>query len=257
MSCAPSPAFWQRQPMLPVPLQRFLRARSEPAVADPSRRAALVWPMILGAPRLREQHPDGLPEVLLLAKAAGPLAAVGAKDPAAAWAACREALPDTAEPGPTGWRPHRSWGAQGPLLSLRCGVTLLTLTGLAEDADYPFAAAVGLFNACLFHECHDALEPLWTAAEGDLKRQLQGLILMAGGYHLLQQHQRAGMQALWEDSVAALAEAGGRVSTRWGVLAFGEAMAVTVRRLAWLAEHPQEPEIAALWELPRPEWGLS
>lgn len=257
MSCAPPPAFWQRQPMLPLPLQRFLKARVEAALQDPARRDLLVWPMILGAPKLRELHPEGLPEGLLLAKAAGPLAAVGSKDPAEAWRTCLALLPDTAEPGATGWRPHRAWGAQGRLLSLRSGVTLLVLTGQPADERYLFAAASALFNACLFHECHDALEPLWAAAEGDLKRQLQGLILMTGGYHLLQQHQRAGMQALWEDSVAALAEAGGRISTRWGVLAFGEAMAVTVRRLAWLAEHPQEPELAALWELPRPEWELS
>lgn len=257
MSCAPPPAFWQRQPMLPLALQKFLRARSEPALADPARRSGLVWPMILGAPRLRELHPDGLPEDLLLAKAAGPLAAVGAKDPEAAWRACCAEFPDTAEPGHSGWRPHRSWGAQGPLLSLRCGVTLLTLTGLGEDADYPFAAAVGLFNACLFHECHDALEPLWLVAEGDLKRRLQGLILLAGGFHLQQLHQRGGMTSLWEDASAALEGADGRLASPWGVLAFGQALSAAEGRLAWLAEHPAGADLAPLWELPRPVWERS
>ena len=54
---------------------------------------------------------------------------------------------------------------------------------------------MSLFNHGLYHECHDALEPLWAAAEGDLKDQLQGLILLAGGYHHLQLHNRAGMVA--------------------------------------------------------------
>jgi hypothetical protein len=243
--------------MLPLPLQQFLKARLEAALANPARRDLLVWPMILGAPRLRELHPEGMPEPLLLAKAAGPLAAVGGGDPAAAWRACLERLPDTAEPGATGWLPHRSWAAQGRLLSLRSGVTLLVLTGLPADDRYLFAAAVALFNACLFHECHDALEPLWSAAEGDLKRHLQGLILMAGGHHLLQLHQRAGMAALWKDCVEALANAGDRLATPWGVLAFGEALATTADRLAWLAEHPGESDLAPLWGLPRPGWELS
>jgi hypothetical protein len=243
--------------MLPLPLQRFLRARAEAALQAPARRDLLVWPMVLGAPRLRQVHPEGLPESLLLAKAAGPLAAVGAKDPGEAWRRCLALLPDTAEPGPTGWRPHRSWGAQGHLLSLRSGIALLVLTGLPEDETYLFAAAAGLFNACLFHECHDALEPLWIAAEGDLKRRLQGLILLTGGYHLLQLHQRRGMTALWEDAVAALDGSGGTLATPWGVLAFGEAMAATTGRLTWLVNNPEEADLAALWQLPRPVWELT
>lgn len=238
--------------MLPLALQRFLRARIEAALQDPARRVLLVWPMILGAPKLREAHPEGLPESLLLAKAAGPLAAVGANDPAAAWHDCLSLLPDTAEQGATGWRPHRSWGAQGPLLSLRTGVALLVLTGLPADDTYLFAAAAGLFNACLFHECHDALEPLWLAAEGDRKRQLQGLIFLAAGYHLMQLHQRRGMAALWEDAAAALAAEDGRFDTPWGVLAFGEALSATIGRLAWLGSHSEDVDLATLWELPRP-----
>lgn len=243
--------------MLPLPLQRFVGDRVAAALDDPLRRDLLVWPMILGAPRLRELHPEGLPEQLLFAKAAGPLAAVGAQEPAAAWQTCTALFPDTAEPGPDGWRPHRQWLAQGRLLSLRLGVTLLVLTGLPTDGRYRFAAAAALFNACLFHECHDALEPLWNAAEGDLKRRLQGLIFLAGGYHLMQQHQRNGMAALWGDAAAALAGGGGSLASPWGVLAFGEALAATTGRLAWLSDHPGETDVAPLWELPRPEWERS
>lgn len=255
MTCAPAPAFWQRQPRLPLALQRFLRARTEAALHDPARRDLLVWPMILGAPKLREAHPEGLPEPLLLAKAAGPLAAVGEPDPDAAWARCLALLPDTAEAGRSGWRPHGAWGAQGPLLSLRCGVALLTLTGLAADRAYSIRAAVGLFNACLYHECHDALEPLWAAAEGDLKRRLQGLILLAAGYHQLQLHERKGMAALWSDASSALEGSGGSLETPGGMLDFGQALAATEARLAWLGSH-LDADLAPLWELPRPNWEL-
>ena len=68
MSCAPlAPVFWQRQPKLPLPVMKFMGARLEAALRSPADRAVLVWPMVLGAPRLREAHPDGVPEPELLA----------------------------------------------------------------------------------------------------------------------------------------------------------------------------------------------
>jgi len=162
VSCDTVPAFFQRQPVLSLPVQEWLRRRMDPALASAEGREALVWPMVLGAPRLREAHPEGIPEALLLQLAAGPLAAVGQADPAQAWQLARSRA-DEAERGETGWRPHPAWGRYSPLLSLRAGVALMVLTGLAEGERYPFAAGAGLFNACLYHECHDALEPLWTA----------------------------------------------------------------------------------------------
>lgn len=256
MSCAPAPALWQRQPQLPPPHADFLAIRVEAALADPASRAQLVWPMILGAPRLREAHPDGLPEPLLLAKAAGPLAALGEADPAAAWARARGERPDTAEAGPGGWRPHPAWGAFGPLLSLRAGIALLVLTGLPADAGYRVRAARELFNACLYQECLAALEPERAAAAGDAARVLQGLASLAAGYHQLQLHDRDGMAALWSDALAALEDQGDGLPTAAGTLRFEQARAVTASRLAWMAEHPEARDIAPLWALPRPEWRL-
>ena len=111
--------FWQRQPQLPLEIQRFFHARTEAALGDPEARQVLVWPTILGAPALRRAHPEGVPEPELLGHAARMLSALGHHDPAAAWAEHRTAWPDTAEAGATGWRPAAGWGAWGPLVSLR------------------------------------------------------------------------------------------------------------------------------------------
>jgi hypothetical protein len=257
MSCGTVPAFFQRQPALPMPIQEWLRQLTEAALGSPAGRERLVWPMVLGAPRIRETHPDGIPEPLLLELAAGPLAALGQPDPEAAWQRQRLGQPDLAEPGPAGWKPHRVWGRYAPLMSLRTGVALMVLTGLPADGNYSFAAAAGLFNACLYHECHDALEPLWLAAEGTLKRRLQGLILMTGGYHHLQRLNRGGMQALWQESVNAFAGFEGRLDTPWGELGIAQALAVTAERLAWLEQDHGSADPAPLWNLPRPEWERS
>ena len=136
-----------------------------------------------------------------------------------------ERLPNTAEPGPTGWLPHRIWEPMSALVSLRTGVALLALIGQPEDARYPLACGVALFNCALFHECHDALEPLWVRAEGQLKTGLQGLILLAGGFHHMQLHNPGGMIGLWEDAAAALAPFAGSLATPWGTVALAGARA--------------------------------
>jgi hypothetical protein len=252
-TCNQTP-FWQRQPVLPPGIQTLLRSRLEAALADAGAREALVWPTILAAPRLREAHPDGLPEDLLLAHAARMLAPLGGVDPDAAWKAHQAAWPDTAEPGPGGWKPHASWGVWGPLVSLRCGWQLAALTPLPLDERYPLACGVSLFNHGLFHECHDALEPLWIEAAGDLKDRLQGLILMAGGYHHLQAHNREGLVALWTDAAARLEPCGGRVPTPWGEVRAEASLDLTLRRLQ--LARTGVPDLAELWALDRPTWEL-
>ncbi|WP_243293262.1 DUF309 domain-containing protein [Geothrix mesophila] len=249
--------FWQRQPRLPLEIQRFFQARMEAALGDPEARQVLVWPTILGAPGLRKAHPDGLPEAELLTHAARMLSALGHHDPVAAWKAHRAAWPDTAEAGPTGWRPAAAWGAWGPLVSLRCGWQLAALTPLPLGARYPLACGVSLFNHGLYHECHDALEPLWDAAEGDLKGQLQGLILLTGGYHHLQQHNLPGMVALWEEAVGRLEACGGRVPTPWGEVRAEVALDLTVRRLDHGRRTKDGGDLSALWALDRPTWELA
>lgn len=256
MSCSDTrPLFWQRQPVLPLEVQRFLRERVEAALEDPGDRALLAWPAVLGAPRLRQEHPGGLPEALLLAHAAPMLAAVGAPDPGAAWADARARFPDTALAGPGGWLPGPAWGAFGPLASLRCGVALSALTALPVDGAYLLHAAVALFDVALYHETHDALEALWKDAEGPLRQGLQGLILLAAGYHHQQLHNLGGAAAVWEDGLARLAPFEGFLETPWGRLDHREAVQFTEERMAYLGADPDaDPE--ALWAMPVPRWEI-
>lgn len=249
--------FWQRQPQLPLEIQRFLRRRVEAGLHDPARRGDLAWPTVLGAPALRAQHPEGVPEHLLLAHAARMLLAVGQDDPAKAWALALERHLDTAEAGETGWKPHASWGQWGPLVSLRSGWQLAALTPLPLDERYGLACGVSLFNHGLYHECHDALEPLWMEAAGALKQGLQGLILLTAGYHHLQLHNAAGMSAVWEEAFGRLDPLGSRLDTPWGRVDLDAALSVTRERLALVHDGDMESApFDRLWALPRPLWNL-
>ena len=255
-ACNQTP-FWQRQPQLPRELQEFLRVRLEAALADPEARQGLVWPTVLGAPRLRTTHSEGLPEALLLEHAARMLGALGQHDPANAWKAHLSAWPDTAEAGPGGWRPTPLWGTWGPLVSLRCGWQLAALTPLARDNGYPLACGISLFNHGLFHECHDALEPLWEQAAGELKEGLQGLILLAAGYHHLQMHNLVGLIALWAEALAKLQASGGVLPTPWGLVRFQTALDLTRQRLDLGRRMTEDGAFPALWALDRPTWELA
>lgn len=253
--------FWQRQPRLPLAIQRFFQARMEAALGDPEARQILVWPTVLGAPALRRAHPEGLPEAELLVHAARMLGALGHHDPAAAWRAHLATWPDTAEEGPGGWRPAAAWGAWGPLVSLRCGWQLAALTPLPLGARYPLACGVSLFNHGLYHESHEALEPLWDASEGALRGGLQGLILLAGGYHHLQQQNLPGLLALWEEALGRLEPCAGRVATPWGEVRAEAALDLTARRLDHgrrLGEDAHDDaDFGPLWALDRPTWELA
>lgn len=258
MSCAPlAPVFWQRQPKLPLPVLKFMGARLEAALRAPADRALLVWPMVLGAPRLREAHPDGVPEPELLAAAASTLEVLGQRDPAAAFARAMELLPNTADRGSRGWVPHRIWDPLAPLVSLRLGVALLALLGQPEDARYPLACGTALFNSALFHECHAALEPLWLRAADGLKEGLQALILLAGGFHHMQVHNAGGMISLWEDALPGFERLGGRVATPWGTVRCAGAAAAAAERMAWLERYDGAMELDPLWALARPTWELT
>jgi hypothetical protein len=251
------PPFWQRQPRLPLEIHRFFQDRMEAALYDPEARQVLVWPTILGAPGLRQAHPEGLPEPLLLNHAARMLSALGHHDPSAAWKAHLEHWSDTAIGGSEGWRPAPAWGGWGPLVSLRCGWQLAALTPLPLGDSYPLACGVSLFNHGLYHECHDALEPLWAAARGDLKDQLQGLILLTGGYHHLQQHNRSGLVLLWEEALLRLDTCRGRVATPWGEVRAESALDLTARRLDHGKRMMDDADFSPLWALDRPTWELA
>jgi len=257
MSCGPlAPVFWQRQPKLPLQVFKFLRARLHDALAAPADRALLVWPMLLGAPKLVAAHPEGVPEGLLLAQAEGILRSVGVTDPKAAWDEALARHPDLADRAPEGWLPQRAWAPLGALVSLRLGVTLIALQGQPEDARYPLGAGVALFNCALFHECHDAFEDLWVAAEGPLKAGLQGLIMLAGGFHHQQMHNPRGMSNLLGDA-RRLLPGDGLLRTPWGAVDASAALAAAEARLAWLADYDGEMDLAPLWDLERPTLELT
>ena len=239
----------------------MLGSRLEAALADPADRALLAWPAVLGAPKVREGHPGGLPEAELLAMAGPMLAAYPESARPGLWLDAVTRFPDLADLGPTGWVPHRLWDPLSSLVSLRSGVVLLALLGLPEDGRYRLAAGVSLFNAALYHECHDALEPLWAEAEGALKAGLQGLIMLAGGYHHHQVQNAPGMASLWDDAAELMEGAGGELATPWGTLRYGRSLALTATRMAALedetGERFAEPPWDRLWSLERPEWELT
>ena len=258
MSCPPlAPVFWQRQPKLPLPILKFLGLRVEAALKAPADRTLLVWPMVLGAPSLLETHPDGIPEPILLARAAALFGTLGVTDPLEAWKRALERMPTTADPGPTGWLPGRIWAPMSALVSLRLGVALLALLGQPEDDTYGLACGVALFNAALFHESHDALEPLWQGAEGSLKAGLQGLIMLAGGYHHLQLGSPGGMIGLWQEALPVLERFDGALETPWGTVAFAPGAESAAQRLDWLDRFDGDMALDPLWAMPRPTWELT
>ena len=256
MTCATAPAFWSRQQRLPLPLQRFVRVRLETALGDPGERPLLVWPTILGSPRVREAHPEGIPEGELLAQGGRMLATLGVTDPEAAWRKALGGFPDTADKGARGWLPQRIWNPLSSQISLRCGVILLALTGQPEDERYRLASGITLFNAALFHETHDALEGYWTEASGELRKGLQGLILTAAGFYHQQNHDALGMISLWKDALEALEPFGGMLSTPWGTVDFSESLDSMAQRIAWVRNLDTDAALDGLWDLPRPEWKL-
>lgn len=257
MSCATVPVFWQRQNRLPLPTMRFFRMRLDAALDDPLQRGQLVWPMILGSPRQRDLHPDGVPEAELIVQAARILNALGINDPRRVWAEHLERCPDTARQGDTGWLPGETWEAFAPEVSLRAGVTLVALTGASAGVRYRMECAVALFNMALFHETHDALEAPWLNAEGALKEGLQGLILLTAGFYHQQHHDAAGMQALWRDGLSKLEPFEGRLRTPGGTVGFDDCLESVRARYDWLTTGVDHSDLGRLWEMPRPEWSLT
>lgn len=248
-----APVFWQPQQRLPVSVMRFLRIRLEAALERPEHRSLLAWPTILGAPGLRAQHPEGIPVDELIQHATRMLMPYGITDVAGAWERCLEALPDTAVAGATGWLPSETWAGEADQVSLRCGVILLSLMGHPQDEQaYRLSAGVALFNSALFHECHDALEGLWQESRGHLKKGLQGLILLAGGFYHQQVQHVPGMVALWEDALPILAPLDGELETPWGTVSFLESLQAVEARLGWLEGQLDTSDASPLWSLPRP-----
>jgi Domain of unknown function (DUF309) len=101
----------------------------------------------------------------------------------------------------SGWREHaaefgervaRAWHAIG--------------TRPLDHADAPLAVALtaagALFDAGLYFEVHEALEPYWMRAAGDEREALQGLIQVAVGLQHLANGNLGGARALLHDGCA-------------------------------------------------------
>ena len=72
------------------------------------------------------------------------------------------------------------------------------------DTRAALAAAARLFDAGLFFEVHEVLEPHWLSAGPDAREALQGLIQIAVGWQHLANGNLAGARALLADGAARL-----------------------------------------------------
>ena len=98
-----------------------------------------------------------------------------------------------------------------------------------DPADAPLEMALGqaalLFDARLYFEVHELLEPYWLRAVGRERETLQGLIQVAVGFHHLCNGNGAGARALLHDGAAKLL---GRQIKGIGVDAFARAVVSTL-----------------------------
>jgi predicted metal-dependent hydrolase len=93
-----------------------------------------------------------------------------------------------------------------------CARARAAVSALSErplDAPAPSLSAVlddarRLFDAHLYFEVHELLEPAWTRAAGGEREALQGLIQVAVGYQHLANGNAAGARALLADGAARL-----------------------------------------------------
>lgn len=114
------------------------------------------------------------------------------------------------------------------------------------------ASAALLFQARLYFEVHELLEPHWLRAEGSDREALQGLIQVAVGYQHLANGNVSGARALLHDGCARLL---GRSLAGLRLDAFEQAVRRSLDRLLALAE---DTPCAFDWnDLPRFPLGAS
>jgi hypothetical protein len=108
-----------------------------------------------------------------------------------------------------GWRIRGAWKQHERELAGRAGRASRLLAGRPLDpADPPRATALRqaglLFDAGLYFEVHELLEPFWMRAEGPERPALQGLIQVAVGFHHLAGGNVSGARTLLHDGCAKL-----------------------------------------------------
>jgi predicted metal-dependent hydrolase len=109
------------------------------------------------------------------------------------------------------------------------GASAGTLSDALEDAAL-------LFDAGLFFECHELLEPHWRQASGQAREALQGLIQIAVGYQHRADGNALGAHALLGEGVTRVR---GRHLGGMSLDEFAEAVAETIGSTAAGAETPR------------------
>jgi predicted metal-dependent hydrolase len=112
-----------------------------------------------------------------------------------------------------------------------------------DEIAWTMCAAASLFNAGLFFEVHELVEPCWLRAEGPLKLFLQGLIQIAAGLHHEQNGNRRG-------AVALLGEGSGKLRP-FAPRAFDLELAEFLAEISNLAGALSAPEPVAEIRIPR------
>ncbi len=80
-----------------------------------------------------------------------------------------------------------------------------TLPPLTEDAKRDaLAKSVREFNSWRFYDCHETLEDVWRAEEGELTDFYQGIIKAAAGFHHLLRGNHKGTVNLLGDAITLL-----------------------------------------------------
>jgi hypothetical protein len=141
----------------------------------------------------------------------------------AALAASEPPPPDWLEPADLDCRPlirQRALSA-GVALAARASERMRSRADVLE-------AAAALFDAHLYFEVHELLEPAWRDAHGGEREALQGLIQIAVGYQHLANGNFAGARALLEEGRGRLR---GRTLEGLDLEAFGLAVGRTVERI--------------------------
>jgi hypothetical protein len=112
----------------------------------------------------------------------------------AALAAGRDARPWLAGEDPQ-WAAPLAERARAASVALADRPLLAPVPGAPEALD----AAATLFDAGLYFEVHEVLEPHWAAAEGPAREALQGLIQVSVGWQHLVNGNLAGARSLLEE----------------------------------------------------------
>jgi len=113
--------------------------------------------------------------------------------------------------GADGWRIREGFGPHAAAFGERAARAARALADRPLSAADPplrpvgLAEAATLFDAGLYFETHEVLEPFWMRAEGAEREALQGLIQVAVGFQHLANGNLEGARALLRDGATKLA----------------------------------------------------